>query len=85
MKKTYDNYQFVSSSIDYSTIEDEITNHYKLGLPHSSNFMYLDIGIHRNYTILADNGSICFSMIIGQLKDGNFEITIMPNSITNNK
>ena len=44
MKRTYDNFEFISDTMNYSTIESEVSNYYNLGFPESSNFMPDKIG-----------------------------------------
>ena len=82
MKKVYDKFEFTSNTIDYYTIESEVTNYYHLGMPYNSNFMELDLGIHNDYVIQANNGLIYFTAIVGQSKEGKYIITVVPNSIS---
>lgn len=73
--------EFESESIDYSTIEDIITEFYNLGFTNSSNFMELEVGVKDGYYIFATKASIEFSSIVGKKKDGKYSITICPKKI----
>ena len=81
MKRTYDNFEFISDTMNYSTIESEVSNYYNLGFPESSNFMPNKIGRYGDCTLLTTNGLINFSMTIGQSKEGKYIISVMPYNI----
>lgn len=77
--------EFESEDLDYSTIENEITNFYGIGYPNSSNFMELEVGVHGGYSIFASNGIIEFSAIVGKKKDNeDYSITIRPKRLKKN-
>lgn len=74
-----------TSKLDYSVIENEICNFYKLGYADSSNFMELENGVHSGYVIVTSKGSIEFSSIVGKTKDNNYLVTIVPKTIKHKK
>ena len=78
--------EFETKSLSYLEIEDEVTSFYDLGYPDSSNFMELEIGVHRNYYIMASKGNIEFSAIIGKKNnDDGYLVTIIPIKLKRKK
>lgn len=80
-----DNLEFITDKASWGKIEEQIVDYYDLGYADSSNFMYLSNGINSSLCIQATKGSIEFSAIVGENKDGNYNITIMPKKIKRNK
>lgn len=72
-------FEFQTDSLSSFIIEDIITLHYGIGYSSSSNFMELELGVHRDYHIMSSKGSIDFSAIVGKNKNGKrYIVTIRP-------
>lgn len=74
-------FEFITDSLSYSVIEEKILEFYELGYADSSNFMKLEEGISSDHYIVATNGVIEFSTIVGKTKDGLYSVTCHPSSV----
>lgn len=53
-----EDFKFESKTLDYESVEIELCNHYKLGMPQSSNFMEIIPNRSQHIAIFAQKGSI---------------------------
>lgn len=78
--------EFETNTLLSSVIEDEITSFYDIGYSHTSNFGELELGIHRDYHIMASKGSIDFSATVGKSANGKgYMVIIRPLKINKKK
>lgn len=74
--------EFETTTLSSFFIEDKITYFYDIGYSHTSNFGELELGIHRDYHIMASKGSIDFSATVGKSANGKgYTVVIRPLKI----
>ncbi|MDD4375534.1 MAG: hypothetical protein PHR25_02015 [Clostridia bacterium] len=74
-------FEFETTDLSYSNIEDQVTTYYNLGYSNSSSFNELNLKCNVNLTIFASKGSIEFSAIVSETKNNTYLVCISPKLI----
>lgn len=74
-------FEFETTDLSYSNVEDQITTYYDLGYSNSSSFNELSLKWNTNLSIFSSKGSVEFNAFVSQTKNNAYLVCISPKLI----